>query len=416
MAQPDTPDQPGLLNTTRRYGSVARGLHWLTALLILTAIPLGIAARQWPYDLSDQLLVKATLFSVHKTLGLATFLVALLRIIWSLSQPRPRMLPVASGWQAATAEVTHWGLYIGMIIVPLSGWLQHAATTGFAPIWWPFGQTLPFIPQSEPVATFFGAWHWLFTKVLAAAILLHILGALKHHYIDRDATLARMLPGHPNLPAVLPAHKGIGTGRAAGAAVAIWALALAGGTAPGLQPPRDASGFAPALARVPSDWVVETGTLEITVQQFGHPVTGRFADWTARISFSESVPAGAPHGAVEVKVATDSLRLGGVTDQATGAEFLNTGAFPTATFTGPVTTREGGGYVIEGTLSLIGRDVPARLPFVLHIENGIATAHGTLTLDRRNFGIGPSYPDAASVGFIVEVAVNLTATRAADTE
>ena len=58
--------------------------------------------------------------------------------------------------------------------------------TGFAPILWPFGQGLPFVPQSETVAQVAGAVHWVFTKVMAAAILLHIAGALKHHFVDRD--------------------------------------------------------------------------------------------------------------------------------------------------------------------------------------------------------------------------------------
>jgi hypothetical protein len=83
-----------------------------------------------------------------------------------------------------------------MLIVPLSGWVHHAATTGFAPIWWPFGQSLPFVPVDATVAATAGAMHWLFTKILAASILLHVAGALKHHLIDRDATLRRMLPGH----------------------------------------------------------------------------------------------------------------------------------------------------------------------------------------------------------------------------
>ena len=55
------------------------------------------------------------------------------------------------------------------MVVPLSGWIGHAATTGFAPIWWPFGQGLPFVPESETVAHLFAGIHEVFTKVLLGA-------------------------------------------------------------------------------------------------------------------------------------------------------------------------------------------------------------------------------------------------------
>ncbi len=58
------------------------------------------------------------------------------------------------------------------------------SVTGFAPIWWPFGQGLPFVPQSETVAKIAGSAHWWFSKLMIAAILLHVAGALKHHLID----------------------------------------------------------------------------------------------------------------------------------------------------------------------------------------------------------------------------------------
>ncbi len=408
MSATDPARRPGLGNTDLSFGSVAKTLHWLTALLILTAMPLGLIANQWPYDTSETLAVKATLFSIHKTLGLSAFFVALIRILWAMIQPRPRLLTPAGHWQTTAAEVTHWLLYVSLVIVPLSGWLHHAATTGFAPIWWPFGQTLPFVPESEPVAKFFAAWHWLFTKLLGAAILLHIAGALKHHFVDRDATLKRMLPGQPALPADLPEATGNAHRRPILIAGVIWALALAGGTALGLTGDRESA--VPQLAEVQSDWVVQEGAVEITVLQLGSAVTGGFSDWTAQISFSETAADGV-HGEVTVVIAVPTLSLGGVTTQALDAEFFNADAFPTAEFTGPILANEAGGYVVDGTLTLVGQAVPVTLPFTLEIEGETATATGQVTLDRREFGMGPSYPDEASVGFPVEVSMSLTATR-----
>ena len=136
-------------NTLQRYGSVARTLHWLTALLILTAIPLGLVATDMPFDTGEALAAKANLFSIHKTVGVAAFFVALIRILWAFTQPRP--VPLHPDRRAETwlADLVHWMLYVSMLAVPLSGWVHNAAVTGFAPILWPFGQTLPFVPQSE---------------------------------------------------------------------------------------------------------------------------------------------------------------------------------------------------------------------------------------------------------------------------
>ncbi|TKA94011.1 cytochrome b, partial [Cereibacter changlensis] len=184
-----------LSNTSRSYGGVARTLHWLTALLILTAIPLGWIANRLPYDTAEALAEKAQLFSLHKSLGVAAFAVALARILWALGQPRPAPLHPERRLETALAETVHWLLYLSLLLVPLAGWVHHAATTGFAPILWPFGQDLPFVPKSETVAGIAAAAHWLFARLLILSLVLHIAGALKHHLIDRDSVLRRMTRG-----------------------------------------------------------------------------------------------------------------------------------------------------------------------------------------------------------------------------
>ena len=84
-----------LTNTATRYGAVTKTLHWLTAGGILAAIPLGIVANDWAFDTPEALATKATLFSLHKTVGVTIFFVALVRIIWAVTQPKPAPLPEA---------------------------------------------------------------------------------------------------------------------------------------------------------------------------------------------------------------------------------------------------------------------------------------------------------------------------------
>ncbi len=391
-------------NTPQSFGAVARTLHWLTALLILTAIPLGLIAEDLPYDTAEALAYKAQLFSIHKTVGVAAFFVALIRIVWALTQPRPVALHPERRAENLLADLVHWMLYISMLAVPLSGWIHNAAVTGFAPILWPFGQTLPFVPQSEAVAAVATTAHWLFGKLLMASIFLHVAGALKHHIIDKDATLRRMTRGTV-APAVIktaPHSKAPIL-----AAVAIYA-AGAVFAAQNLPEPEAATTTAETPATT-GNWQVTTGTLGFAIQQMGASVEGSFANWTADIVFNEAATDG-KHGTVTVTIDTTSLTLGSVTDQAKAADFFDVATHPTATFTADILA-DPAGYVAKGTLALRGVTKDVSLPFTLNIDGDTATMQGTTTLDRREYGMGATYKDEATIGFNAAVTVNLTATR-----
>ncbi|QFT59637.1 hypothetical protein FIU94_12455 [Sulfitobacter sp. THAF37] len=395
-----------LTNTQIRYGAVSKTFHWLTALLILTLIVLGLVAEDLPYATDAELARKAWMFSLHKTLGVLVFFVALARIIWALSQPKPGLLNADRKAESFLADLVHWLLYGSLVIVPLSGWIAHAAASGFAPIWWPFGQSLPLVPKSTAVEHAAAAVHYVAGRLLIGAILLHVAGALKHHLVDRDGTLRRMLPGEAAL-GPLPQQD---TGRApAVTAVVIWgaALALALTTAPSDETP-DTS--APALGQVASEWQVQEGSIAIAVTQFGSVVEGGFADWTADISFDETDDTGVV-GEVTATISIPSLSLGSVTKQAMGADFFDAETHPTATFTGDI-RHASDGYEAAGTLTIKGNAVPLTMPFLLSLDGDTAEMRSDLTLDRRDFGIGDNMPKEDSLAFAVDVAIRLTARRA----
>ncbi len=405
-----------LRNSHTTYGAVAKGFHWLTALLILTTIPIGLVASDLAHGLADSgtqpeartIALTATLFSLHKTIGVTVFFVALARILWAVSQPKPGLLNGDTPPEALAAETVHWLLYGSLVAVPLSGWIHHAATTGFAPIWWPFGQNLPFVPKDAGLAQVTGTLHYILQWVLVGAIGLHIAGALKHHVIDKDATLRRMLPGahHAQPTKAQPGHA-----LPLIAALLIWAGALGGASALGwFSHTHDSPPEAPKLAEVASDWQVESGQLDITVSQLGSDVTGSFSDWTATISYDEVPDDTGTHGTVEVTIATTSLTLGSVTAQATGAGYLDASQHPTALFKADLTSRDGQQMAI-GTLTIRGQTVPVSLPYSLTIDGDTATAEGRLTVDRRDFSIGADVKDKGSLGFDVTIGFALTATR-----
>ncbi|MBJ3761914.1 cytochrome b/b6 domain-containing protein [Maribius pontilimi] len=394
-----------LTNSASRYGTITKSFHWLTALLILTAIPLALIGEELPQETSDQVAVKALVYSIHKTLGVTIFFVALLRIAWALTQPKP--VPVHPERQAETflAEAVHWCLYSALIVVPLSGWIGHSAAEGFAPIYLPFADSLPFVPKSPEVEHAAFLTHWVFTNVLIGSLILHILGALKHAFIDRDGTLARMWFGRGGAdPRPHAEPKGAGALLAA-------AIYVFGGVAViyfSYDPTEAAVGPRQA-ERTGGNWQVEQGEIAITVQQMGSAIEGRFAEWSAEITFDEE-PTDGSHGSVTVTIEIPSLTLGSVTDQAMSAQYFDAENHPVSTYEATILPAETG-YLAQGTLSLAGQTSDVSLPFTLQIDGDTARMQGSTTLDRRNYGIGEGQSDPSTLGFEVDASIDLTATR-----
>ncbi|RBI74506.1 cytochrome [Roseovarius sp. TE539] len=404
-----------LTNTPKAYGAVTKTFHWLTAILIFTAVPLGFFANDLAHQVRDPAISTtdatvaraALLFSLHKTVGVTIFFVALARIIWTLAQPKPALLNGDRPAEARLAETVHWLLYGSLVAVPMSGWIHHASTTGFAPIWWPFGQTLPFVPRDATVAEISATVHYVLQWVLIGSVGLHVAGALKHHVLDGDATLRRMLPGHH--PAE-PTRDQPGHALPIIAALAVWTAALGGAASLGWFAQDGSAPGTAALQQVESDWQVETGSLEITVTQMGSEITGSFADWTADITYSRQPDPDGKHGSVDVTIAIGSLSLGSVTDQAMGKDFFNAEEYPTAQFEADI-LNAGEGKIARGTLTIRGQTVPVEMPFTLTIDGQTADARGGLTVDRRSFQIGEGVSDPGSLAFEVVIAFDLTATR-----
>ena len=395
----------GPLNTHTTYGSVERGLHWAVAALLITGAVLGKVAYEWPYDTGEALATKATLFSAHKTVGVCVFFLALFRIGWALSQPRPRPLYPNRVWETRLASLIHWLLYGSLVLVPLSGWIHHAASSGFAPIWWPFGQSLPFVPKDPVLSARLGELHELCVKVLIVSLVLHIVGTLKHVFIDRDITLARKWSGRD--PGELPEE----TNNVLSILMAglIWTGTLVIGWAATIPETSEASQAATVEEPENGNWTVMDGTLSIDVLQMGQTVHGQFDTWTARIDFDETIASGKA-GTVVANIHTDSLNLGSVSTDAKGPDFIDALGHPIATYEADIMSSDTG-YLADGTLSLRGATIPVQFPFTLDIAESVATMSGSVTLDRRDFGIGQSYQDEADVGFMVTVNVSLTARK-----
>ena len=175
-----------LKNTPETFGLVSRLLHWGIAALVVVMLSLGLRLSEMEPGLSN-----LWLYSLHKSLGLITLGLMVLRILWHLASPPPR--PIGGGWQAMAARITHWTIYALLLAIPLSGWVASSATGIDTIIFdrWTVPAIAPVSPLWE-VRAF--ALHDVLTKLLLALLALHMGAALKRE-MDGDGTLRRMVTG-----------------------------------------------------------------------------------------------------------------------------------------------------------------------------------------------------------------------------
>ncbi len=182
-------------NTAERWGSVQIGLHWtIAALVLLVQVPAGLTmVASGPGTLQN------VCYDVHKTTGIVIFLLAAVRLSWRWSQPVPLLPADLPGWQAKTARITHALLYSVLFLMPVTGFL-YTAMAGFPVPFFMLINLAQWVPVDKPIAEVFKYAHLSLQFVLYLTVILHILGALQHHYLRKDGILRRMLSSTEPLP------------------------------------------------------------------------------------------------------------------------------------------------------------------------------------------------------------------------
>jgi cytochrome b561 len=175
-------------NSPTRYGTITKTLHWVTAILVLLMLALGIYMTD-----VEEMATKLMLYNRHKSLGVLVLALTLLRVLWHLYSKKPAYVESLKPWEKRTAHVVHTFLYIALLGMPMTGWLMSSAAGRAVSFFGLF--TLPdLVGQDKALGGIFRETHEILSDFLMAAIALHVAGALKHHFIDKDITLKRMLP------------------------------------------------------------------------------------------------------------------------------------------------------------------------------------------------------------------------------
>ncbi len=172
----------------RQYSGVAKGLHWLMALLIAGLVALGLYMHELP--LSPQ---KLQLYSWHKWAGVTVFVLLLVRVATRIALPPPSLPGKMSRRQQQAAQAGHLALYLLMLAIPLSGWLMSSAK-GFQTVWFGVLPLPDLLGKDKALGALLADVHEVLSWTLVAMVAAHGGAALKHHFIDRDDVLARMLP------------------------------------------------------------------------------------------------------------------------------------------------------------------------------------------------------------------------------
>ena len=171
-----------------RYSGPAILLHWLLALMIVAAFGVGVYMSDLPVSPS-----RLKLYNYHKWAGVTILLLSGLRLLWRLSHRPPADAPMPA-WQARVAHATHGVLYALFFIVPLVGW-AYSSAAGYPIVWFGLLQLPDFVPVDKALAEAIKPWHERTAFLMAFLVLLHIAGALKHQFVDRDGLINRMRPG-----------------------------------------------------------------------------------------------------------------------------------------------------------------------------------------------------------------------------
>lgn len=396
-------------NTPESFGAVAKALHWVVAALIFILLSVGFIMTAMDFSPA-----KIQIYGLHKSFGILVLVAVVLRAAWRFGNPKVRDLETHMAWEKILAKIAHTLLYIAMFAMPMTGWLMSSAGD-FPATFFGLFDLPPLVAKDEALFEVFRVAHTVIAFVIIVVVGLHVAGALKHHFVDRDRTLKRMTTN--------------GLGLAGGAVLALVAGALLAlpfglGTKKYLLDVQSAgeqeqvqvvAEGADKSAHL-HQWVIkpESSSIAFEVTQSGEAFAGKFDTFTATIVFDPEHLETAK-ALVSIDIASINTGSADRDNQARGAEWFNSNQHPQAVFETESFTRTGANqYVAKGHLAIRGVKLPVELPFTLDIagdaQGKTAKMQAELTLNRLDFGIGQGqWQSAETMGNPVKITLRVEA-------
>jgi cytochrome b561 len=170
------------------YTPTAIALHWVIALLVFVTFPVGIVMHEMA--LSPD---KLRMLSYHKWLGVTVFILLVVRLAWRAAHKPAPMVEGMPQWQMIAAKGVHVLLYVLLFAIPLSGWLMSSAK-GFQTVYLGMMPLPDLLSKDKVLGDALSELHKVLNITMLLLVIAHVAAALKHHFVERDGTLARMLP------------------------------------------------------------------------------------------------------------------------------------------------------------------------------------------------------------------------------
>ena len=172
----------------RRYTRTAIILHWLVALGLAGTFALGFYMEDLPLSPN-----KLKFYSWHKWAGVTLLVLIVLRLAWRLLHRAPELPDSMTRMEKLAAHAGHGLLYVLMLAIPMSGWLMSSAQ-GFTVVWFGVWPLPNLVAKSADLGSLLEDLHVFLNYSLLVVVAGHVAAALHHHFIKKDAVLARMLP------------------------------------------------------------------------------------------------------------------------------------------------------------------------------------------------------------------------------
>ena len=177
-----------LRNTDTQYGCVTKTLHWIVMILVISMLIAGFFMGDIPSKP-----IKGQVYTLHKLIGLFLLCIGIVFLFWSKTGSKPKYPAEMKCWEKGLAKLIQICLFIVLIGMPLAGWTLSSAAGYYPSFFGLFEIPMPWIPKSEALKNTAGDMHYYFAWTFVVLISIHALGALKHHFIDKNDVLKRMM-------------------------------------------------------------------------------------------------------------------------------------------------------------------------------------------------------------------------------
>lgn len=161
-------------------------MHALIALLVFGLLIVGVSFDDIPQA------YQSNAYMLHKSFGIVVLFLVLIRLAFVIIDGRPNLPKTVSPWEKILSRTVQYLLYLVLILMPLSGWVMSVAGGHIPKIFNLFQANLPFIPQDKHLADFSNSSHYYLAWLIGGLLTLHIIGGLKHYFVDKDGVFQSM--------------------------------------------------------------------------------------------------------------------------------------------------------------------------------------------------------------------------------